>query len=201
MREAPTFILASKSSIRAKMLTDAGLSIELAPSSIDERALEAPAMKRGASPAAIAELLAREKSLAVSQHRPGRIVIGADQTLALGTRRFSKPLDRAAAREQLCALRATTHTLASAAAIARDGDILWSGVDEVSLTMRDFSDAYLDAYLDMMGAHVLTTVGGYQLEGRGIQLFSAIHGDYFTILGLPLLGLLAALRDQGFLPV
>ena len=199
MTAAPPFILASKSAIRAKMLSDAGLAIEIVPSTIDERAIEAPAMARGASPAAIAALLACEKARDVSQHRPGRIIIGADQTLALGQRRFSKPLDRAAAREQLCALRGATHTLASAAALARDGELLWQGVDEVRLTMRHFSDAYLDTYLDAMGAGVTATVGGYQLEGLGIQLFSAIDGDYFTILGLPLLKLLAALRDNRLL--
>lgn len=193
------FILASKSAIRAKMLSDAGLAIELLPSTIDERAIEAPAMDRGASPAAIAALLACEKALDVSRHRPGRVIIGADQTLALGQRRFSKPLDRASAREQLCSLRGATHTLASAAALARDGEILWSGVDDVRLTMRHFTDAYLDTYLDAMGGRVTTTVGGYQLEGLGIQLFSAIDGDYFTILGLPLLLLLAALRDHRLL--
>lgn len=200
MTTPPHFILASKSTIRAKILHDAGLVIETQASTVDERAVEAPAMQQGVGPAGIAELLARAKALDVSQRRPGCVVIGADQTLALGDQRFSKPGDRAAAAAQLRALRDASHALHSAAAIARDGKILWSGGDAVHLTMRSFSEAFLENYLDVMGNTVTTTVGGYQLEGIGIQLFSGIKGDYFTVLGLPLLPLLAALRDLKLLP-
>lgn len=193
------FILASKSTVRAKMLRDAGLTVELEPSSIDERAVEAPAMATGASPSAVARLLAEAKARDVSLRHPDRIIIGADQTLALGSRRFSKPKDRPSAAEQLTTLCGQQHILASAAAIARNGDILWSGVNEAHLTMRKFSQDYLEDYLDRMGDIVTTTVGGYQLEGIGVQLFDMVEGDYFTILGLPLLPLLAALRDRGLL--
>lgn len=193
------FILASKSAVRAKLLREAGLTIDLDPSTIDERAIEAPAMAAGASPAAIAKLLAEEKARDVANRHQGRIVIGADQTLALGARRFSKPKDRQGAAEQLTSLRGKTHILASAAALVRDGEILWSDVSTAELTMRDFSSPYLEDYLDKMADKVTTTVGGYQLEGLGIQLFDRISGDYFTILGLPLLPLLAALRRHGLL--
>ena len=192
-------VLASKSAIRADLLKNAGLTVEIAPADVDERAIEAPAMARGASPADVAVLLAGAKALAVSRARPGAIVIGADQTLALGEERFSKPRDRDGARVHLSKLRGATHVLSSGAAIARDGAVLWTGVQDARLTMRTFSDAFLEAYLDRMGAVVTTTVGGYQLEGLGIQLFERIEGDTFTILGLPLLALLEGLRAHGLL--
>lgn len=200
MLVTPSLILASKSVIRAKILRDAGLIIDLDPSTIDERAVEAPAMEKGVSPSAIAQLLAQEKARDVSLRRSGAIVIGADQTLSLGAQRFSKPKNRIAAREQIAALRGKTHSLCSAAALSRDGIIFWSDVSITHLTMRSFSDAFLDSYLDQMAETVTTTVGGYQLEGLGVQLFSAVDGDYFTILGLPLLPLLQALRDHQLLP-
>jgi septum formation protein len=192
-------ILASKSPTRAGMLTAAGLTFAMDPAAIDERAVEAPAMARGADPVEVAVLLSEAKALDVSPRHPGAIVIGSDQTLALGARRFSKPVNRAAAREQLTALRGRTHLLASGAALARDGRILWSGHQTVAMRMRDFSDAFLEDYLDRMGAVVTGTVGGYQLEGLGAQLFEAIEGDSFTVLGLPLLPLLQALRAHGAL--
>ena len=199
MMSSQPFILASKSAIRAHMLRQAGLKLDLDPSMIDERAVEAPAMAKGASPTKIAELLAQEKARDVSTRHPGRIIIGADQTLAQDTQRFSKPKDRISAVQQLKSLRGKTHILASAAAIACDQQILWSGASEARLTMRFFSDHFLEDYLDQIGPAVTTTVGGYQLEGLGIQLFEAISGDYFTILGLPLLPLLAALRTHALL--
>jgi septum formation protein len=192
-------VLASKSAIRADLLKNAGLAVEIVPADVDERAIEAPAIARGASPAEVAVLLAEAKALVVSRARPGAIVIGADQTLALGDERFSKPRDRAGARIHLSKLRGATHVLASGAAIARDGVVLWTGVQEARLTMRAFSDAFLEDYLDRMGAVVTTTVGGYQLEGLGIQLFERIEGDTFTILGLPLLALLGGMRANGLL--
>lgn len=192
-------ILASKSEARARLLRAAGLAITTEPADLDERAVEAPAVRRGATPAEVARLLAEAKALAVSRTRAGRLVIGADQTLALGGERFSKPKDRADAASQLAALRGRTHVLASGTALARDGSILWSDVSEARLTMRAFSDAFLGDYLERMGDLAMTTVGGYQLEGLGVQLFERIDGDYFTILGLALLPLLDSLRAQGAL--
>jgi nucleoside triphosphate pyrophosphatase len=134
----------------------------------------------------------------VAATRPGQLVLGADQTLARGATRFSKPKDREGAAEQLRSLRGRTHELHSALALVRDGKVLFDCVDSAKLTMRDFSDRFLNEYLEMAGNAALTSVGGYQLEGIGIQLFERIEGDYFTILGLPLLPLLAFLRQNGF---
>lgn len=189
-------VLASKSDIRGKVLAAAGLRFEIRPASIDERAVEAQAKPDG--PAAAAAVLARAKAAAVAAAMPGRPVLGADQTLALGSRRFSKPADRAAAAEQLNALRGKTHALHSALALVRDGTVLFECVDTARLTMRDFSDRFRDDYLDMAGDTALASVGAYQLEGIGIHLFEKVEGDYFTILGLPLLPLLTFLRGNGF---
>jgi septum formation protein len=189
-------VLASKSDVRGKILAAAGLRFEIRIAPIDERAVEAKAGNPDA--AATARLLARAKALAVAATRPGQLVLGADQTLARGNTRFSKPVDRAAAAEQLRALRGRTHELHSASALARDDKILFDCVDTARLTMRDVSDRFLDEYLEMAGNAALTSVGGYQLEGIGIHLFEKVEGDYFTILGLPLLPLLAFLRQNKF---
>jgi septum formation protein len=142
--------------------------------------------------------LARAKAETVAASLPGRVVLGADQTLALGSQRFGKPADRAEAAKQLRALRGKTHTLHSALALVRDGAVLFACVETAQLTMRDVSDRFLDDYLDLAGDSALSSVGGYQLEGIGIHLFERVEGDYFTILGLPLLPLLAFLRQNGF---
>jgi septum formation protein len=189
-------VLASKSEARSKILSGAGLRLEVRPAHIDERAAEAQGAARDAL--AAASLLARAKALAVSAAMPGRLVLGADQTLALATTRFSKPADRAAARAQLQALRGKTHALHSGVALARDGAALFEFSDTAQLTMRAFSDRFLDDYLDMAGEAALMSVGAYQIEGAGIHLFERIEGDYFTILGLPLLPLLDFLRGAGF---
>ncbi len=189
-------VLASKSEARAKILGGAGLRLEIRPAQIDERAVEAQAAASDAKVAA--RLLARAKAQNVAGALPARLVLGADQTLALGATRFSKPADRAAAREQLRALRGKTHALHSALALVRDGAVLFEHADTAQLTMRDFSDRFLDDYLDMAGVAALMSVGGYQIEGAGIHLFERIEGDYFTILGLPLLPLLDFLRQAGF---
>lgn len=190
-------VLASKSAARRALLEAAGIPIEIEPADVDERGVEARA---GVSaPAEAALLLATEKARAVGRKYPDRIVVGADQTLALGTQRFSKAPDRAGARAQLSALRGRMHTLYSAVAIARNGEIAFEHVDEADLTMRDFSDEFLDRYLDTVGDKATASVGGYQLEGPGIQLFDRIEGDHFTILGLPLLALLDWLRHAGLL--
>jgi septum formation protein len=189
-------VLASKSDIRGKILAAAGLRFGIRPAQIDERAVEAKAGSLDAASAAA--LLARAKADAVAATQAGHLVLGADQTLALGTERFSKPTDRADAARQLRALRGKTHALHSALALVRDDKVLFELVDTARLTMRDFSDRFLDDYLDMAGDTALASVGGYQLEGIGIHLFEKVEGDYFTILGLPLLPLLAYLRKSGF---
>ncbi len=194
---ADLLILASKSTARRALLNAAGLAVEIRPAEIDERKIEAGA-KTG-MPEAVAALLARAKALAVVQRLPGRIVLAADQTLALGTQRFSKPADKAAAAQQLRALRGQTHALHSALAVARDGKIIFECSDTARLTMRPFSDSFLQDYLDAAGEAVTASVGGYQLEGPGIHLFERVDGDYFTILGLPLLPLLDWLRREGLL--
>jgi septum formation protein len=187
-------VLASKSSARLALLAAAGIAVEVLPADIDERGVEAKASAQDAG--AVAILLAREKARSIAALRPGRMVLGADQTLALGARRFSKPADRAAAAEQLRALRGKIHVLHSALAVVRDGDVLFEYADAAHLTMRSFSDKFLEEYLDAAGEAATTSVGGYQLEKSGIQLFERIEGDYFTILGLPLLPLLEFLRRE-----
>jgi nucleoside triphosphate pyrophosphatase len=189
-------VLASKSDVRGKILAAAGLRFEIRPATIDERAVE----RKAAMPDAVAaaRLLARGKALAVAAAQPGRLVLGADQTLARGGKRFSKPVGRDDAAAQLRELRGRTHELHSALTLVRDGAALFDCVDTARLTMREFSDRFLDDYLAMVGETALTSVGGYQLEGIGIHLFERVEGDYFTILGLPLLPLLAFLRQNGF---
>jgi septum formation protein len=177
------------------MLRDAGIPLEVLPADVDERRLEKGARLDDAG--AIAALLAREK--AVARRLPGRLVLGADQTLALGPQRLSKPLDRAAARAQLALLRGRAHELHTAVALAQDGVVVFEHRETARLTMRAFSDSFLDGYLDVMGETVLASVGGYQLEKAGIQLFERVEGDHFVILGLPLLALLDVLRRRGWL--
>jgi septum formation protein len=189
-------VVASKSEVRRAMLAAAGIPIEVTVADIDERAVEARAVSLG--PAEAAVLLAREKARRVADRDPSRLVLGADQTLALGETRFTKPKDRAGARDQLRALGGRTHDLHSAVAIAKDGRVIHSHVETARLTMRRLTDRFLEAYLDEAGDAVTQSVGGYQLERIGIHLFEKIEGDHFTILGLPLLPLLAFLRREGF---
>ena len=190
-------ILASASTVRQAILHAAGIPLEIAPAEIDERAVEQQLATGNAGD--IAALLAREKARTVADHRRGRLVLGADQTLALGERRFSKPVDRASAREHLEALRGRTHTLHTAIALARNGIPVFEHREVARLTMRTFSAEFLDRYLDDLGSSVTASVGGYQLEKTGIQLFERIEGDHFVILGLPLLPLLRWLRREGLL--
>jgi len=190
-------VLASKSAVRRTLLADAGIPVEVMPADIDEREIERRAPTRDAGE--IAALLAREKGRAIGARRAGRLVLGADQTLALGERRFSKPADRAAAREQLKSLRGQTHQLHTAIALLRDGIVAFEHRAAARLTMRTFSDGFLERYLDTMGEAVTASVGGYQLEKAGIQLFERIDGDHFVILGLPLTALLQHLRHAGCL--
>jgi septum formation protein len=190
-------VLASKSAVRHALLRDAGIPVKVAPADINERAIEQRADTGDAGD--VAALLAREKARAIATRLPGRLVLGADQTLALGARRFSKPPDLAAARDQLKALRGRTHELHTAIALLREGAVVFEHREVARLTMRAFSDAFLEGYLEVMGSAVTTSVGGYQLEKVGIQLFERIEGDHFVILGLPLLALLQYLRQSGCL--
>lgn len=190
-------VLASQSRARQTLLANAGIDFEAAPAEIDERAIQ---QASGLSaPGDVATRLAREKSLFVSARRPGRYVVGADQTLALGMQLFSKPASRAQAAEQLHALAGRHHELHSAVAVARDGRILFEHVAIARMTMRRLGESEIEAYLDEAGAAVTSSVGAYQLEGLGVHLFERIEGDHFTILGLPLLPLLAFLRSEALL--
>ena len=188
-------LLASKSASRRLLLQGAGIPIEARAVDVDERGIEAKAGL--ADPSEVAALLAREKALAAEA--PARLILGADQTLALGSRRFSKPVDRVAARDQLKVLRGQTHMLHSAVAIVRDGTVIFQHCATARLTMRTFSDSFLELYLDAAGDAVTASVGAYQVEGVGVQLFDRIEGDHSTILGLPLLPVLEALRNNGAL--
>jgi septum formation protein len=192
-------ILASQSRARQMLLANAGLRCEAVPADIDERAVqEASGLS---APGEIAGLLAREKALAVSSLMPQRFVVGADQTLALGARLFSKPAGRAQAADRLRALAGNTHELHSAVAVAQGGKILFADLGVARMTMRRLGDSEIEAYLDQAGEAVTTSVGAYQLEGLGVHLFERIDGDHFTILGLPLLQLLAFLRSENLLTV
>jgi septum formation protein len=181
--------------VRRALLAAAGIPVEAAAADIDERRLEQSAAAR--EPTEIAMLLARAKAKAVAPGKRGRPVVGADQTLALGDQRFSKPASRDAARAQLKALRGKTHALHSGVAVVRDDEVLFEHCDSARLTMRAFSDEFIETYLDAAGNEASASVGGYQLEKTGVHLFERIDGDHFTILGLPLLPLLAFLRGAG----
>ncbi len=190
-------LLASRSAARRTLLEAAGIPIELHPADIDERGLEASAGP--VAPAEIATLLARAKASVIAGLRPGRLVLGADQTLSLGDKRFAKPADRGGARSQLRALSGRTHELHSAVAFMQDTTVLFEYVGYARLTMRSLSDRFLDAYLETVGEAATASVGAYQIEGPGVELFERVEGDYFTILGLPLFAALDFLRRRGHL--
>lgn len=193
----PTLVLASGSRTRALMLEKAGLRPILDKPLVDEEEVKLAGKAEGVGADAVAEALAELKAQRVTRRHPGALVVGADQMLECEGVWFDKPSDRAAARAQLLALRGKTHQLVSCAVIVRDGERLWHKVDRARLTMRNFSENFLDGYLDMVGDEVLHSVGAYQLEGLGAQLFQRVEGDFFTILGLPLLPLLGFLRVHG----
>lgn len=189
-------ILASGSQTRATLLRNAGIAFVVRPAAIDERAVEAPLIARGATPKDVAAALAEAKALAISREHPG-LVLGADQVLDLDGRQWSKPRSRAEAADQLAALAGRTHALHSALAVARGGAVAWRHVESARLAMRPLTAAEIAAYLAEVGDAALASVGAYQIEGPGIRLFARIDGDHFTILGLPLLPLLAYLRGEG----
>jgi septum formation protein len=195
-RASRPLLLASTSATRRTMLEAAGIPVEAMPPGIDERRVEAG---EGANPEILAARLARAKALAVSERHPGRLVVGADQTLSCGGDLFHKPKDLAAARRQLRLLAGRTHRLHSAAALARGGRIVGAVRASAKMTMRPLTGAFISRYVAALGADVTCSVGGYRLEGLGVTLFEKVEGDHFTILGLPLLGLLRLLRREGSL--
>jgi septum formation protein len=194
-----SLVLASGSAARRQMLEAAGLSFDVEVPRVDEEAAKASLRAGGLKPRDQADALAELKALSVSRSRPD-FVIGADQMLALGGDVFDKPKDAAEARQHLLRLRGQTHELITAAVVAREGAIIWRHIDTPKLKMRPFSEAFLDDYLARAGDDVLRSVGAYQLEGIGAQLFERVDGDYFSVLGLPLLPLLAFLRQHGIAP-
>lgn len=199
---AASLVLASASRARASVLAAAGLSFRVHPADIDEPAIR-ESLENGeveTTPGDVAQILAQTKAATISEVSPGALVIGADQVLVCDGQIYEKPRDGDAARNQLLSLRNKTHSLISGVACARDGEILWHHEETAFLTMRPFSNEFLGQYLADAGAGVTESVGGYQLEGAGSQLFSQIDGDYFTILGIPLLPLLGFLRVQNIIP-
>lgn len=193
----PPLILASQSPFRRMLMENAGLTFSAEAAAIDERAVEAALSKRSPTPPEVAEALAVEKARDVAGRNPGAFVIGSDQTLSLEGRVFHKPADMAEAKSHLLSMSGRTHELNCGVALVRDGETLWKHVSIARLTMRPLSEDFVDRHLARVGTRVLASVGAYQLEGEGVQLFERIDGDYFTILGLPLLPLLAKLRDLG----
>ena len=196
----PSIILASESRTRAKMLRDAGVEIETRPARVDESAVKAAMAAEGALALDVADTLAEMKALRISQREGETLVLGADQVLVCEGRLYDKPDSRETAAEQLRDLRGKSHDLISAAVVVQGGEPVWRHVGRARLTMRPFSDAFIDQYLEEVGEAATWSVGAYQLEGRGAQLFSRVSGDYFSILGLPLLELLGFLRVRGVLP-
>jgi septum formation protein len=190
-------ILASSSPFRKSLLANAGVAFAAVKPEVDERAAEAPLKDSGATPEDVALVLAIAKAAEVSERNPHALVIGSDQTLSLGDEIFHKPADMEDARRHLLRLSGQAHQLNSAVALVRDGETLWSQVAVARLTMRKLEPAFIGRYLAGVGDKALSSVGAYQIEGAGIQLFDRIEGDYFTIVGLPLLPLLAQLRVLG----
>jgi septum formation protein len=189
-------ILASSSASRQMLMRNAGLTFSAIPADIDERALDEQLEKNGAKPEEVALELAKAKALAVSALHPRALVLGCDQTMALGARVYHKPKTMAEAEGHLLSLSGKVHRLNSAAVLARGGDVVWQTISSAELLVRTLSAEFVSRHLQRVGEKALSSVGAYQLEGEGIQLFTSIEGDYFTILGLPLLPLLKKLRDM-----
>lgn len=198
-RERQPLILASQSAVRKSLLAHAGIAVETVPADIYERAIQQDSGLK--DPGEIAALLASKKAMFISAKHPGRYVVGADQTLALGEQLFSKPANRAAAAAHIATLSGRTHALHSAVSVVKDGETLFSHVTIARMTMRSLTGSEIAAYIDEAGDAVTASVGAYQLEGIGVHLFERIEGDHFTILGLPLLPLLGFLRSRNLLTV
>jgi len=194
---AERIVLASGSQFRKAMLETAGVDIDVVPAKIDERTVEKTLEGTGASPEDVAQVLAEAKALDVSERQPGRLVLGCDQTLSLDDELFHKPRDMEDARRHLLKLSGRTHQLNSAAVLARNGEALWREVGIARLTMGKLEPGFIGRHLARVGPMALNSVGAYQIEGEGIQLFDKVEGDHFTIVGLPLLPLLKELRDLG----
>ncbi|WP_046120606.1 Maf-like protein [Ensifer aridi] len=192
-----SLVLASASPFRRALLTNAGLVFEARAARVDERALERPLEQSGASPVDVALALAEAKAKDVGRHFESALVIGSDQTMSLGARVYHKPRDMAEAAEHLLSLSGKTHSLNSAVVLVRDDEIVWRHVSTAHMTVRPLNRAFIERHLQKVGEKALASVGAYQLEGEGIQLFERIEGDYFTILGLPMLPLLSKLRELG----
>ena len=193
----PSLVLASASPFRRALLANAGLAFEARAAQVDERALERPLEESGASPVDVALTLAEAKARDVARHFPEALVIGSDQTMSLGPRVYHKPKDMAEAAAHLLSLSGKTHSLNSAVVFMSNGEVVWRHVSTAQMTVRPLSPAFVERHLQRVGERALQSVGAYQLEGEGIQLFDRIEGDYFTILGLPMLPLLAKLRELG----
>ena len=198
-RPAPAVILASSSAARARMLAAAGVTAEIVPAQVDERPTKTRLAANRAGAEKVATELAELKALAVSKQHPEALVIGGDQVLDCDGRLIDKPMDRDTAKRQLRDLRGKRHRLTSAVALAMRGAVTWRHAESATLSMRVFTDTFLDAYLVLADDAVLQSVGAYQLEGIGAQLFTKVEGDYFTVLGMPLLPLLDQLRRAGAL--
>lgn len=192
-----TLILASKSPFRSMLLRNAGLSFITEAPAIDERAIEEPLQKSGVTPEDMALVLAEAKARDVSTRHKNALVIGSDQTLSLNNRVFHKPRDMDDARRHLLAMSGKTHQLNSAVSLTIDGETVWRHISIARMTMRELSPAFIGHHLARVGSKILSSVGAYQFEGEGVQLFDEIDGDYFTIVGLPLLPLLKELRFRG----
>jgi len=198
--DAPALILASASRSRRRLLEQAGVVAEVVPVALDEAAVKHSLRAEGADASQVAQALAELKARRVAQQRPGALVLGADQMMDCEGRWFDKPADRATAAAHLAALSGRSHRLLSAASVVRDDQVIWQHVATARLAMRRLSPGFIERYLDAAGEAVLGSVGAYQLEGLGAQLFERIDGDFFTVLGLPLLPLLAFLRPHGVVP-
>lgn len=193
----PSLVLASASPFRRKLMENAGLQFHAEPARIDERAIEAPMEASGAKPVEVALALAIAKGKDVSRRLEHALVIGTDQTLSLGDRVYHKPKSMAEAAEHLKSFSGKTHRLNSAIALVRNDEVVWEHVSHAELTARNLSAGFIERHLQRVGEKALSSVGAYQLEGEGIQLFERIEGDYFTIIGLPMLPLLNKLRELG----
>jgi len=194
-----SLVLASGSASRKRLLTAAGVTFTADPADLDETALMADLQRRGADAVQVASELAQQKALAVSRRHPGRTVLGGDSVIAFGGEFLSKCASLDEARTLLARLSGQSHLLVSAAALAKDGGLLWTHASPCQMTMRDLSPQFLDDYLLREGPAILSSVGCYHFEGRGVQLFDRVDGDYFSVLGLPLLEVLGQLRKEGLL--